>query len=215
MDTIANLKELAVTQTPLLLFDVTLPDGDVERWATHTATVDSHAYGARVLRHNLFEVQAASEHGIDAIPKISLTLANADSHLSQIDAATGFKGAKLKATFLFYDLIANEPASEPTVVFQGILNPPEQVTEDALRLTAVNRMNMQRVLLPPVRVQRRCPWAFPATSEQRQEAIHGGAQGYHSRFFRCGYSAGEAGGIGNLDGTVPFTSCSFTRSPGR
>jgi hypothetical protein len=212
MDTIANLKEQAVTQTPLLLFDVTLINGQTERWATHGVTVDSETYSARVLRHNLFEVQAASEHGIDAIPKISLTLANADSQLSQIESAVGFKGAKLKATFVFYDLVANEPASEQMVVFQGILNPPEQVSEAALRLTAVNRMSMQRVLLPPVRVQRRCPWAFPSTQQERQEAVGGGPEGVHSRFFRCGYSGGEPGGVGNLDSGSPFTSCNFTRS---
>ncbi len=212
MDTIANLKEQAVTQTPLLLFAVTLANGQTERWATHAVTVDSEEYEARVLRHNLFEVQAASDHGIDAIPKISLTLANADSQLSQIESSPGFKGAKLQATFLFYDLIADEPASEQTVVFQGILNPPDHVTEEALRLTAVNRMSMQRVLLPPVRVQRRCPWAFPTTQAERQEAVSGGANGEHSRFFRCGYSAGEPGGVGNLNGGSPFTSCNFTRS---
>jgi Putative phage tail protein len=211
MDTIANLKELAVTQTPLLLFDVTLANGEMERWATHGVTVDAESYAARVLRHNLFEVQAASEHGIDAIPKISLTLANADSELSQIESSVGFKGAKIQATFLFYDLVGDEPASEAMVVFQGILNPPEQVTEETLRVTAVNRMSMQRVLLPPVRLERRCPWTFPSTTQERQEAINGGAEGAHSRFFRCGYSAGEPGGVGNLDGGSPFTSCGFTR----
>ena len=30
MDTVANLKEQAITQTPLLLFDVVLPDGGEE-----------------------------------------------------------------------------------------------------------------------------------------------------------------------------------------
>jgi hypothetical protein len=212
MDTIANLKEQAVTQTPLLLFEATLANGETERWATHGVTFNSETYSARVLRHNLFEVQTASEHGIDAIPKISLTLANADSQLSQIESSVGFKGAKLQATFLFYDLLADEPASEHFVVFQGILNPPEQVTEETLRVTAVNRMSMQRVLLPPVRMQRRCPWAFPSTQQERQEAINGGAEGTHSRFFRCGYSAGEPGGVGNLDGGSPFASCNFTRS---
>ena len=177
MDTIANLKEQAVTQTPLLLFDVTLANGEMERWATHGVTVDSESYAARVLRHNLFEVQAASEHGIDAIPKISLTLANADSELSQIESSVGFKGAKTQATFLFYDLVGDEPASEAMVVFQGILNPPEQVTEETLRVTAVNRMSMQRVLLPPVRLERRCPWTFPSTAQERQEAVDGGAEG--------------------------------------
>ena len=130
MDTIANLKERVVAETPLLLFEATLANGTIERWSTHQVTFENNPYDARVLRHNLFEIQTASEQGIDAMPRLSLTLANADSHFSQIECSVGWKGAKLKATFLFYDLMANEPASESLVLFQGLLNPPDEITED-------------------------------------------------------------------------------------
>ncbi len=213
MDTVANLKEQAVAQTPLLVFDVDLANGQTERWSTHAVTVSLEAYEARVARHNFFEVQAASESGIDAIPRITVTLANQDSKFSQIDSAVGFKGARVRATFLFYDLIQDVEASESIVVFQGILNPPDEITESTIRLSAINRMNMQRVLLPPVRIQRRCPWAFPSTATERQEAVSGGTEGQYSRFFPCGYSAGEVGGVGNLDGGgQPFADCNFTRA---
>jgi hypothetical protein len=213
MDTIANLKEQTVAETPLLLFEAALANGETERWSTHRATFNGHVYEARVLRHNLFEIQTASETGIDAVPKLSLTLANADSHFSQVETAVGWKGAKLQATFLFYDLVNGEPATESLVLFQGILNPPDEITEEAFRLTATNRMNMQRVLLPPVRIERRCPWTFPSTAAERQEALDGGAEGRFSRFYRCGYSAGLAGGAGNLGpGGEPFTECSYTRA---
>ena len=212
MGTIANLKEQAVTETPLLLFDVVMANGETKRWCTHAVTVDSNSYEARVLRHNVFEVQTASDHGIDAIPKIRVTLANADSVLSQIDTAIGFKGAKLTVTFLFYDLIGDLEASEQIVVFKGILNPPDEIAENTIRLSAINRMNLQRVLLPPVRIQRRCSWAFPATTAERQEAVSGGNEGIYSRFHNCGYSPDQAGGTGDLDGASPFTECSFTRA---
>ncbi|HYM06119.1 MAG TPA: phage tail protein [Terriglobales bacterium] len=71
---------------------------------------------------------------------------------------------------------------------------------------------MQRVLLPQVRIQRRCPWEFPSTLAQRQEAVNGGANGEYSRFYRCGYSPDVVGGAGKLNGTVAFTSCGFTRT---
>jgi len=70
-------------------------------------------------------------------------------------------------------------------------------------------MNLQRLLLPQVRIQRRCPWEFPATLAQRTEGIDGGASGKYSRYFKCGYSAGLEGGIGFLNGEAPFTSCGF------
>ncbi len=216
MQTIYQIKEQAVTETPLLLFDCELADGRVERWSTHRATVDGQVYQARVLRHNVFEIQTASDQGVDAIPRISIALANADSHFSELERTTGFKGAKIRARFLFYDLRSKAPASESTVLFQGIANPPDEITQSTFRLTATNRMSMQRVMLPEVRIQRRCPWEFPATREQRAESMYGGAEGKYSRFYRCGYSADIDGGVGTLSttmsGHVAFTSCGRTRA---
>jgi hypothetical protein len=98
------------------------------------------------------------------------------------------------------------------VIFQGICNPPDQIKEATFRLTAINRMNLQRLLLPEVRIQRRCPWTFPATADQRAESLDGGADGKYSLFYRCGYSAGISGGAGSLNGTTPFTTCGYTRT---
>ena len=82
MQTIFELKEQAVTDTPLLLFDCVLSDGTTEHWSTHGVSVGGVAYSARVLGHNVFELQASSDQGIDGVPKISLVLGNADSHCS-------------------------------------------------------------------------------------------------------------------------------------
>lgn len=212
MQTIFELKEQAVTETPLLVFECALGDGRVERWSTHRVTAEGSVYEARVLSHNVFEIQAASEQGVDGIPRISIVLANADSHFSEIERAVGWKGARLKVGFLFYDLRAGEPASEMSVLFQGICNPPDEIREATFRITASSRLNLQRLVLPQVRIQRRCPWEFPASAAQREEAVEGGASGKYSRFYRCGYSAGEAGGAGNMNGGEPFARCGYTRA---
>ncbi|MEO8372909.1 MAG: phage tail protein [Candidatus Solibacter sp.] len=73
-------------------------------------------------------------------------------------------------------------------------------------------MNLQRLLLPQVRIQRRCPWEFPCSDAQRAEAVDGGANGKYSRYYKCGYSAGSPGGWGTLDEATPFQACSYTRS---
>jgi hypothetical protein len=211
MPTIYEVKEQAVTDTPLLVFDCVLPDERTEHWCTHAVTVGGVAYEARVMSHNLFELQSASDQGIDAIPRITLVLANADSHFSELERATGWKGSRLTASFLFYDLRSGAAVTESTVLFQGICNPPDEIREATFRITATNRMNLQRLLLPQVRIQRRCGWEFPATAEQRTEAIDGGANGKYSRYYRCGYSAGLAGGTGSLNASVPYTSCGYTR----
>jgi hypothetical protein len=212
MRTIFDLKEQAVTDTPLLLFDCTLSNGQTEHWSTHAVSVGGVAYTARVLGHNVFELQASSNQGADGVPKISLVLANADSHCSEIERATGWKGARLTAGLVFYDLRNAAPLTDRTVIFQGICNPPDEILEATFRITATNRMNLQRLLLPQVRIQRRCPWEFPCGGPQRTEAVDGGASGKYSRYYRCGYSAGVAGGTGALDGSAPFTECSYTRT---
>ena len=212
MPTIFEKKEQLLTDTPLLLFDCTLSDGTVEHWSTQPVSLNSTQYAGRILRHNLFEIQTAANQGVDSIPKISIDLANADSHFSELEHNTGFKGAKLAVRVAFFDLKQGSVTTETAILFQGIANPPEAITESSFRLSAFNRLSAQRVFLPKMRVQRRCNWDFPTTPQQRLEAMDGGASGKFSRFYPCGYSPDMGGGVGNLNGSAPFTSCSFTRA---
>lgn len=212
MRTIAEVKELQVTETPLVLFDCTWPSGRVEHWSTHSVSVNGNNYAARVLRHSSFDMKWGADEGIDTMNKVSLVLANSDSHFSQIFTTIGFKGATLRATFLFFDLKAGTPASESMAVFVGQMNPPEEVTESNIRLTATSRLNFQRTYVPEIRIQRRCPWMFPANVEQREEAKTGAGNGRYSSTCRCGYSADRPGGLGNLNSGAPFTHCDYTRA---
>lgn len=212
MPTAYELKEQAVTDTPVLVFDCLLTNGQTEHWCTHGITLAGTVYQARVLEHSAFEIQTASDQGVDGSPRISILLANADSHFSEIERSCGWKGARLTAGFLFYNLRSQAPASETVVLFQGICNPPDEIREATFRLTAINRMNLQRLVLPPIRIQRRCPWQFPANLEQRTEAMDGGMAGQYSRYYRCGYSPDVAGGAGQLKAGAPFTVCGYTRT---
>jgi hypothetical protein len=207
-----ELKELSTVETPLLLFECQLTSGEVERWSTHPVEAEGQTYQARVLRHNLFEMRSGSEDGVDGLARLSLTLANADSRFSEIERQRGWKGARLAVRFVFYDLGARTAVSEPVALFRGVAGAPDEITESTLRITFSNRLNLQRVMLPNVRIQRRCPWLFPATEAQRSEALDGGGKGKYSLLYRCGYSAGVAGGAGNLDGGVPYTDCDYTRA---
>src|ERR1700730_7797250 len=161
MATINDLKELEVPGTPLFLFDCRLKSGDIEHWSTHKVTLNGHAYLARVLKHNLFELKSAPEAATDGASKVSITLANADSLFSSIERNIGWKGAQVTVTFLFFDLKNGTPASESQVVFRGIANPPDESTESTLRLSFTNRLNLQRVFLPDEGIRKLCPWNFP------------------------------------------------------
>src|SRR5580692_930921 len=212
MTPINVLKELEVPGAPLFLFDCTLPTGDVEHWSTHNVTVNAHQYLSRVLKHNLFDLNSSPEAATDGVSQVSITLANADSFLSSIERNIGWKGSNLVVTFLFFDLSNQVVASDSQVVFRGIANPPDQSTESTLRLSFTNTLNLQRVFLPEVRIQKLCPWNFPATAAQRQEAVSGGTQGAFSPFYRCGYSPDQTGGVGNVNAGVPYTTCDYSRT---
>jgi hypothetical protein len=212
MPTIHETKRAPIAESPLLLFSCELRSGAVERWSTNRVTWGGQVYESRVLGHNVFEMQSASDDGIDSPARITVTLANADSYLSQIERATGWKGAKLTVHFVFFNLVLGEAASDSEVVFRGVANAPEEITEKTIRLSFTNRMNLQRMLLPEVRLQRRCPWLFPRDAAERQLAMEGGEREKYSPFYRCGYSPDLEGGSGNLNGPTPFAACDNTRA---
>src|SRR5580700_8230614 len=212
MSTIDVLKEQTTPTTPLFLIDCVLTSGATEHWGTHAATFGGTAYAARLLKHQLFELTHSSTDGLDGATQIALTLANADSHFSEIERETGFKGAQVTIQFLFYDFVANAAASEARVVFHGVADPPNDITESSFRVTFNNRLSLQRIVLPEVQILRRCPWMFPSTLAQREEALTGGAKGKYSPLYKCGYSPDVTGGAGTLNSGAAFTSCDFSRA---
>lgn len=211
MKSIHEIKRQEVADTPILLFDCELTNGEVVRWSTHRVRIGEYSYQARVLRHNLFEMRAMSDDSVDGIAKISVVLANADGDLSQRERSVGWKGARLRVSFVFYDLAEGEPTSAPSLLFRGAANAPEEITEATFTLTFSSRFGLQRTYLPQIRIQRHCPWTFPVTVQQREEAASVNGDPYDARW-RCGYSADVPGGVGNLDGGTPFTACDFSRS---
>ena len=207
-----SAKEVSAPDTPVLLFDCQLADGAVRYWSNRSVVWAGRNYTARIIRHNLFEAQLASDTQIGGAPRLSLELANADSYLSEVERQTGFKGGQLIVRVVFFDLATGAATTEDVVVFRGLLNPPDLITESAFRVSAINRISMQRAVVPSVRLQRMCPWRFPSNSAQRAEAVTGGDErGKYSVFHNCGYSPGQDGGVGTLNGLVPFTSCSHSR----
>ncbi|MGA8026575.1 MAG: phage tail protein [Bryobacteraceae bacterium] len=211
MGTINQVKQLAEADTPLLFFQCVLASGNVEYWSTHSISFNGQPYSARVLKHNLFDLQLSADDAMDGISQLSLTLANADSYLSEINAEVGFKGCQLTVYFAFADLQTLTITTESTVLFRGIAGDPDDITEDSLSVSFTNKLSLQRIPVPEVRIQRSCPWNFPASSQQRIEAKDGGANGRYSHFYRCGYSADVTGGVGNLSGGQAFNSCDKSR----
>lgn len=219
---IHTAKEQALTYQPLLLATITFADGAVLRLATHgLRTADGgfqyggHDYLPRILNQDIAAVQALSEGGVDLAPQVTLALNDADQWLyTNYEQPRGFKGAKLALTFVFWNVGENDFSSDSVTKFLGVCSAP-QIEETQLVLTATSLMNMQQVTLPPVRIQKRCPWVFPKTKAQRVA----GAVDADSWFYECGYSpdvsdtdapGGTAAARGNMNGGVPFTDCNYS-----
>ena len=188
------------------------PRGTLNTGSSHGISIGGQPYAARILKHNLFDLQLSADDAMDGISQLSIVLANADSQMSQLNAAVGFKGSQLTVSFAFVNLPSGTATTESTILFRGTAADPEEITEDALTLSFTNKLNLQRLPIPDVRIQRACPWNFPATLEQRQEAVAGGSYGRFSKVYRCGYSADVRGGVGNLTNGQAFTSCDKSRS---
>lgn len=212
MGTLNQVKQLPQADTPLLLFRCVMASGDVECWSTNAISFNGDAYIARVLRHELFDLQLAAGDAMDGVSQLTLVLANADAEMSELNRAIGFKGAQLTVYFVFADLPSSTIITESTVLFAGIAGDPDLITEESLQLSFINKLTLQRVPVPQVRVQDTCPWNFPATLAQRTEALNGGTDGRFSPFYTCGYSADIAGGVGNLNGSAPYVNCDGSRT---
>ncbi len=209
MPTALELKENQTPETPIFLFECRLANGSMERWSTHEVSFEGDTYSARVLEHSAFDMRVEDE----GVSKVSLMLANADSYFSQLERSIGLKGARLDVRLVFWNLRTGEAASTTLMLFRGLANSPEETSESTMRISFVNRLSPQRILLPNIRIQKRCPWRFPASAAERAEAPSGLDQGKYSSFFRCGYSPDQPDGVGNLDlASLPFTSCDFTRT---
>src|SRR5580658_10195880 len=129
MQSALTAKEQLNADTPLFFFDCTLIDGTVRHWCSQTVTWNGTTYEGRVLKQNQFEAQLASDTQVGGPPKLSFELANADSELSEIEQQTGFKGAQLIVRSAFFDLAEAVPTSSSAVVFTGLMNPPDTITE--------------------------------------------------------------------------------------
>lgn len=214
--TITAAKELAVTYQPLLLADFLLLDGSHLRVASHPLNVaeGGYQYGgfdwlARVMNYDITATQALSESGVDYTPQVTVTLNDTDKLIwTNYEKPKGFKGARLTLTFVFHNVGVNDFSSDSLVKFVGTCS-AAQVDTDTLTITATSLLNLSQAMLPQIRVQRRCPWIFPLTQIQRQDA----ADDESSQFHLCGYSPDASGSNarGNLDGSSqPYKSCNYT-----
>src|SRR6202161_1481236 len=121
-------KEVLTADTPVFLFSCAMADGSTQNWSSQTIQISGVQYDGRVIKHNLFDAQVASDTQIGGSPKLSFALANADSYFSEVEQQIEFKGSLLIVSSLFVNTTTEAATIDAIVVFRGLVNPPDLIT---------------------------------------------------------------------------------------
>ena len=123
---IDQLKYVEELLTPVLLYDCTLADGQIEYWSTHSATYQGVTYSPRILENTGFGIGLLADDGADWGNRISLVLANTDGYVTQLHQNENLKGCQLLVRFAFLDPESAQVMATPQAVFTGIGDAPGQ-----------------------------------------------------------------------------------------
>lgn len=188
---------------------------------------DKIEYLPRITNQDLAATQALSEDGIDITPTVSLKIADPDQEFFtnfELNSTVGFKGATMVLTLILVDVAAYTASgfdgtvgnfkasySDDTLgVFIGQCNPATEDNDEELVVSAVSKLNMKKILIPKIPIQKRCPWILPqkfrttdpngnlVTIDQWTGTLTTadgtshipGAQDIDSPFFPCGFDNG-------------------------
>ncbi len=215
LTTINVAKELEQTFQPILFAEISLVDGSVLRLADENFVITDGGpqflgfdWLPRLKAQNLAAIQSLSDNGIVQSPRLDLTIADADKFILtnwEIPDGMGLKGAVLRVLFALWDADTDNFSQDYAVKFIGICDPPNW-DDETMTVSANNRLNLSRVMLPSTAISRLCPWAgfFPTNHAERRLA----ATNFDAPQYLCGYSPdivdiGAAGNTGTPGQTFP------------
>ena len=217
LGTIAAIKEQSpITASPVVLIEVTFDQylqasPPVLRLASHmlSGTAEGgggfpyggHDYLPRLRNTDMALQQMLSSQGIDFVPEVKLDLNDADGSIfADWEMFLGFKGATLTARFVFWEANTTNFSDDSLILFVGTCAAASCPDELTTAISAVNKSNMVNTAMPPIQLQSTCPWNFPQSVAQMQQA----ADVRGSSCYECGYSplASGANAVGNLPASV-------------
>ncbi len=206
--TVLEAKDRIAVPVTAVLCEISLRNGAKLYWSSNRCERNGQSYQPRILTEDMPAWRLQSELTAESAGTIQLTVANADGAISQLRQEGNLRGASLT---LFAATLEQRTVQDAYAVFTGLIDNVLDADSRTARINVVSRLSAVRTSFPPLRIQKQCAWTFPKNEEERNAALSSGEDGRYSSLFRCGYSAGLPGGFGNLNGSVPFNSCDYTR----
>lgn len=201
-------KELSVVPVTALLCEITLADGAQRFWASARCQDGATNYQARIHPDQANAWKLTSDVTSESAGQVSVLFADNDGAIAQLFQTGKLTGAKVRFSAA---VLNGRTVESKTVLLTGLLDTVSELDGKSARLNVLSRLSAIRSSFPPMRIQKQCSWAFPATGDERQLAFSSGEDGRYSPLFRCGYSPDVSGGVGNLNGAAPYTNCDYTR----
>jgi hypothetical protein len=155
--------------------------GDVLFLSTKDVTYNGIDYQGRLSDLDLEAVQMMSESGVDVPASLTLHIADADAALYlnwEEGDGRGFRGAKVEARIVFYDVLSGTFSEDSVVRYTGICDPATPADEAILEVRSTNRLNAGMKMLPTELIQKYCWKIRPRTACQCAEADTPGSQYY-------------------------------------
>lgn len=203
-----DVKDQSLVPATALLCELALSDGTLRYWSSARCQDGAQAYEARIHPDQASSWKLTSDVTSEGAGLVSIIMADADGTIAQLFQAGKMRGVRV----VFRAAVLNgRNVESKTVLFTGILDSVSDLDGQSARLNVLSRLSSIRSNFPPMRIQKQCSWTFPATVAEREAALSSGEDGRYSTLFRCGYSRGLVGGVGNPDGTLPYTSCDYSR----
>lgn len=163
---ISSLKDQAQASLPLLLFDITSKfTGAVLRLSTHGNSAYPVTFGGNSYTGELKSVAFGGtsvfmETGVDQPEEITLVLGDLAGAYKSWDNVNFFHYADVTVRLVFWDPKLNVTSTD-SFVTKYICDAPSRVTPGEMELRLLNKLLLQLVPLPTLRVSRHSPSILP------------------------------------------------------
>lgn len=167
IDTLEVKKDETAADLPVLLYEITSKEtGEILRVSKQPITFQSNLYSARVLRETISPNSIFSATGVDQPSEITVTLGDVDDTYKTWDNTNFFQYATVSVFLVFWNATDGVTSSDSLTYLIGISDAPSRVTPNEFEFKIINKLFMQQIPIPAMRISRLSPSILPGEGIQ-------------------------------------------------